>query len=224
MTRSDIPDIVIGRLPIYLRALTRLQQEGHEITSSHELGQRLGISSAQIRKDLSHFGEFGKQGTGYTIKTLSTELQRILNIEQEWRVALVGVGDLGRALARYGGFAHRGFRITHLFDNAPDKVNQHINDLSVYPFEEMVDIIRETGLKIAMIATPADSAQEVADKLVEAGIVAILNYAPIVITVPKGVQIKYIDPGIHLQHMTYRRGALQHTPDDLCDQCERHRD
>jgi redox-sensing transcriptional repressor len=207
MTRSDIPDIVIGRLPIYLRALTRLQQEGHEITSSHELGQRLGISSAQIRKDLSHFGEFGKQGTGYTIKTLSTELQRILNIEQEWRVALVGVGDLGRALARYGGFAHRGFRITHLFDNAPDKVNQHINDLSVYPFEEMVDIIRETGLKIAMIATPADSAQEVADKLVEAGIVAILNYAPIVITVPKGVQIKYIDPGIHLQHMTYYLNA-----------------
>jgi redox-sensing transcriptional repressor len=203
MTRSDIPDIVIGRLPIYLRALTRLQQEGHEITSSHELGQRLGISSAQIRKDLSHFGEFGKQGTGYTIKTLSAELQRILNIEREWRVALVGVGDLGRALARYGGFAHRGFRITHLFDNAPDKVGQSINDLSVHPFEDMVSIIRETGLKIAMIATPADAAQAVADKLVEAGVVAILNYAPIMINVPKGVQIRYIDPGIHLQHMTY---------------------
>jgi redox-sensing transcriptional repressor len=203
MTRSDIPDIVIGRLPIYLRALTRLQQEDHEITSSHELGQRLGISSAQIRKDLSHFGEFGKQGTGYTIKTLSTELQRILNIEREWRVALVGVGDLGRALARYGGFAHRGFRITHLFDNAPDKVGQLINDLSVHPFEDMVGVIQETGLKIAMIATPADAAQAVADKLVEAGIVAILNYAPIVINVPQGVQIRYIDPGIHLQHMTY---------------------
>jgi redox-sensing transcriptional repressor len=203
MTRSDIPDIVIGRLPIYLRALTRLQQEGHEITSSHELGQRLGISSAQIRKDLSHFGEFGKQGTGYTIKTLSTELQRILNIEREWRVALVGVGDLGRALARYGGFAHRGFRITHLFDDAPDKVGQLINDLSVHPFEDMVGIIQETGLKIAMIATPADAAQAVADKLVEAGVVAILNYAPIMINVPKGVQIRYIDPGIHLQHMTY---------------------
>jgi redox-sensing transcriptional repressor len=203
MARSDIPDIVVGRLPIYLRALTRLQQEGHEITSSHELGRRLGISSAQIRKDLSHFGEFGKQGTGYTIKTLSTELQRILHIEREWQVALVGVGDLGRALARYGGFAHRGFRITHLFDNAPDKVGQSIDDLLVYPFEEMVKVIRETGLKIAMIATPADAAQMVADKLVEAGIVAILNYAPIAINVPKGVQIKYIDPGIHLQHMTY---------------------
>jgi redox-sensing transcriptional repressor len=203
MARSDIPDIVIGRLPIYLRALTRLQQEGHEITSSHELGRRLGISSAQIRKDLSHFGEFGKQGTGYTIKTLSAELQRILHIEREWQVALVGVGDLGRALARYGGFAHRGFRITHLFDNAPDKVGQSIDDLLVYPFEEMVGIIRETGLQIAMIATPADAAQAVADKLIEAGIVAILNYAPIVINVPKGVQIRYIDPGIHLQHMAY---------------------
>jgi redox-sensing transcriptional repressor len=186
-----------------LRALNRLQQEGHEITSSQELGRRLGISSAQIRKDLSHFGEFGKQGTGYTIDTLSAELQRILNIQREWRIALVGIGDLGRALARYGGFAHRGFCITHLFDIAPDKVGQMINDLTIHPYEEMVEIIRETGLKIAMITTPADAAQTVADKLIEAGIIAILNYAPIMINVPKGVQVKYIDPGIHLQHMAY---------------------
>src|SRR5690554_7998381 len=116
MRRSDseIPDIVVGRLPIYLRALIRLQQEGREITSSQELGERLGISSAQIRKDLSHFGEFGKQGTGYTVSTLIAELQRILHVDREWEVALVGVGDLGRAIAHYGGFAHRGFCITHL--------------------------------------------------------------------------------------------------------------
>src|SRR5690349_21063006 len=98
MARSDIPDIVIGRLPIYLRALSRLQQEGQEVTSSHELGRRLGISSAQIRKDLSHFGEFGKQGTGYNVASLSGDLQRILNVNHEWQVALIGIGDLGRAL------------------------------------------------------------------------------------------------------------------------------
>src|SRR5688500_3648436 len=114
MARAEIPDIVIGRLPIYLRALDRLQQEGQEITSSHELVRRLGISSAQIRKDLSHFGEFGKQGTGYNVSSLSAELQRILHVDREWPVALVGIGDLGRALAHYAGFTHRGFRISRI--------------------------------------------------------------------------------------------------------------
>ncbi|HEC21316.1 MAG TPA: redox-sensing transcriptional repressor Rex [Chloroflexi bacterium] len=203
MARSDIPDIVIGRLPIYLRALTRLQQEGHEITSSQELGKRLGISSAQIRKDLSHFGEFGKQGTGYNISTLSNELRRILHVDREWRVAVIGIGDLGHALAHYAGFAHRGFRITHLFDNDPAKIGQRVNELEILPYDRMVEIIRQEGLKIAMITTPADAAQEVADLLVEAGIRAILSYAPIVLNVPENVRIQYIDPVIHLQHMTY---------------------
>lgn len=203
MARSDIPDIVIGRLPIYLRALSRLSQEGHEITSSHELGKRLGISSAQIRKDLSHFGEFGKQGTGYTVSTLSAELQRILNVNREWMVALVGVGDLGRALAHYGGFAHRGFRITHLFDADPGKVGQKIDNLEIRSIDEMDDTLQKNGIKVAMLATPADAAQDVTDMLVKAGIKAILNYAPIVVSVPEGVRIQYIDPVIHLQRMAY---------------------
>lgn len=203
MPRSDIPDIVIGRLPIYLRALTRLQNDGHSITSSHELGKRLGISSAQIRKDLSHFGEFGKQGTGYNVATLSAELNRILNVDREWQVALVGAGDLGRALARYGGFVHRGFRITHLFDSDPEKVGQEISGLTIQHADKLVSVIKQEGVKVAMIATPADHAQEAADRLVEAGVKSILNYAPIVISVPEDVRVQYIDPVIHLQRMAY---------------------
>lgn len=203
MARTEIPDIVIGRLPVYLRALRRLEQEGNEITSSHELGKRLGISSAQIRKDLSHFGEFGKQGTGYTVATLSAELQRILKVNREWQVALVGVGDLGRALAHYGGFAHRGFRITQLYDSDSEKIGQIIDGLTIQGMSGMTDNIKKAGLKVAMIATPADAAQDVADLLVKAGIRAILNYAPIVVSVPEGVRIQYIDPVIHMQRMAY---------------------
>ena len=203
MASSDIPDIVIGRLPIYLRALVRLQQEDREITSSHELGQRLGISSAQIRKDLSHFGEFGKQGTGYHVVTLSAELQRILNVNREWKVALVGVGDLGHALARYGGFIDRGFRITHLFDSDASKAGEVVSGMRIQPTEEMQRTVIQAGIKIAMLTTPADAAQEATDLLVEAGVRAILNYAPIVVTVPEGVRVQYIDPVIHLQRMAY---------------------
>lgn len=203
MPRSGIPDIVIGRLPVYLRALVRLQQEGREITSSQELGERLGISSAQIRKDLSHFGEFGKQGTGYTVETLAAELERILHVDQEWEVALIGVGDLGRAIAHYGGFADRGFCITYLFDNDPEKVGQELAGITIRSVEEAPQIIKDNGVQIAMLTTPAGSAQELADKLIDAGIKAILNYAPIVLSVPKDVRVQDIDPVIQLQRMAY---------------------
>lgn len=203
MNRFDIPDIVIGRLPLYLRSLTRLQQEGLAITSSHELGRLLGISSAQIRKDLSHFGEFGKQGTGYNISTLIGELQRILHGDREWKVALVGVGDLGRALAHYGGFVNRGFRITHLFDTDPAKIGQKIDTLEILPGSQIERTIKEAGIKVAMIAAPLDEAQAVADLLVKAGVQAILNYAPITLLVPEGIRVQYIDPVVHLQRMVY---------------------
>lgn len=200
---STIPDIVIGRLPLYLRALTRLAQEGVEVTSSHELGQRLGISSAQIRKDLSHFGGFGKQGTGYQITFLIEKLEQVLKVNQEWQVALVGAGSLGNAISHYKGFQHRGFRVTCVFDTDPNKIGKVIGDLVVQPFSEMADTIRQRNIKIAMLAVPAEHAQKVADLLVEAGIRAILNYAPINLSLPNGVQVQYIDPVIHLQRMTY---------------------
>jgi redox-sensing transcriptional repressor len=200
---SHIPDIVIGRLPVYLRALTRLIQEGQEVTSSHELGQRLGISSAQIRKDLSHFGGFGKQGTGYQIAFLVDQLRQVLKVNREWEVVLVGAGDLGSALAHYKGFGDRGFRIAHVFDNSSEKVGKKIGGYMVEPIATMQKVIQESGIKLAMIAVPAEFAQTVADQLIEAGIRAILNYAPINLNVPSSVHVQYIDPVLHMQRMTY---------------------
>ena len=198
-----IPDIVISRLPVYLRALERLSAEGFDVTSSQELGRRLGISSAQIRKDLSHFGGFGKQGTGYRIPFLKEQLRQVLKVEREWEIVLVGAGDLGAAVARYRGFADRGFHITCVFDSAPDKVGKAIGHFVIQPMDELVDTVRGRGIKIAMVAVPAEHAQEVADRLIEGGVQAILNYAPINLKTPETVRVQYIDPVLHLQRMTY---------------------
>lgn len=200
---SNIPDIVIGRLPIYLRALNRLASEGMAITSSHELGQRLGISSAQIRKDLSHFGGFGKQGTGYQIEFLQEKLRKVLHVDSEWEVALVGVGDLGKAIAHYRGFADRGFHISCAFDSAPEKVGQRVDGFVVQPIDQLQATIQTRGIRLAMIAVPAEFAQSVANMLVSAGIRGILNYAPINLAVPENIHVQYIDPVVGLQRMTY---------------------
>jgi redox-sensing transcriptional repressor len=203
MTSNEVPDIVVGRLPIYLRALTYMAEEGWEITSSQELGAKLGISSAQIRKDLSHFGEFGKQGTGYEIAYLRDQLKRILHVEHTRPVALVGYGDLGHALANYGGFTAKGFEIVAVFDNDPNKIGYRVAGKEVMDVAELPRVIREKGIKIAIVAVPSAAAQPVVDILVEAGVKAILNYAPINISVPPDVQVQYIDPAAHLQHMTF---------------------
>lgn len=203
MPERIVPDIVIGRLPRYLQALERMLQEGIETTSSQALGQRLGISAAQIRKDLSHFGEFGKQGTGYSVAFLIEQLRNILNLNRTWDLALVGVGDLGSALARYQGFTNRGFRIVLAFDNDPQKIGKTIGNLIIHDSAHMAEMIRQAGVKIAMLTVPASAAQEVTNTLVEAGIRAILNYAPINLIVPEGVIVDYIDPILKLQHMTF---------------------
>ncbi len=197
-----IPDIVIGRLPIYLRALNQLVQQGKTITSSHELGQRLGISSAQIRKDLSHFGEFGKQGTGYQISHLQAQLKQILQVDREWQMVVVGAGDLGRAIAHYRGFVSRGFRVAAAFDSDPSRLGKS-GDVEVLHTSQMSAFISQHRIKIAMLAVPAEHAQAVCDQLVAAGIRAILNYAPITLNVPNEVHVQYIDPVMHLQRMTY---------------------
>ncbi len=198
-----VPDIVVGRLPLYLRTLIRLEEEGKIVTSSQELATRLGFSSAQIRKDLSHFGEFGKQGTGYNIAYLMQQLKNILNLDAMWDVALVGVGDLGHALARYGRFVPKGFRIAALFDADPRKIGTRVNDIPVQNSEHIVESIKQAGIKIAILAVPLSVAQETADRLVEAGIQAILNYAPTTLIVPDNVRVQNIDPIAHLQKMTY---------------------
>jgi redox-sensing transcriptional repressor len=200
-----IPDIVIGRLPVYLRALNFLVAEGRQVTSSQELGDRLGISSAQIRKDLSHFGEFGKQGTGYDIGFLRQQLSEILKVDRMWDVALVGAGNLGKAVADYPGFAGKGFNITAIFDNDPAKIGQimGVNQVKVQSVSELAATLQERGIVIGIIATPAEFAQATARTMVDAGVKSILNYAPITIMVPTGVRVQYIDPVVGLQRMTY---------------------
>ena len=203
MRTSPVPDIVVGRLPLYLRALTQMQAEGKEITSSQELGERLGISSAQIRKDLSQFGEFGKQGTGYNIGYLGEQLKSILKVDRVWDVVLVGVGDLGRAVANYAGFLDRGFRIRAVFDNNPAKIGKQVGEFKIRDAVEISGEIQSHDIQVAMLTVPSSQAQKVADKLVEAGIRAILCYAPTSISVPSTVRVQYIDPVLHLQGMTY---------------------
>jgi redox-sensing transcriptional repressor len=203
MCAATVPDIIIGRLPLYLRALCEMATEGKEITSSQELGSRLGISSAQIRKDLSQFGEFGKQGTGYNIDFLIDQLRRILHVHQIWDVALIGAGDLGKAIAHYGGFLDRGFQIVAVFDNDPQKVGQTVGKFIVKDTSHMQEEIQANKIRVAMLAVPASEAQSIADDLVNAGVQAILSYAPTSLKVPKNVRIQYIDPVLHLQRMTY---------------------
>jgi len=203
MNADKIPDIIIGRLPIYLRALQRMADKGIQTTSSQELGERVGISAAQIRKDISQFGEFGKQGTGYRISFLMDKLREILKIDRIWDVAVVGAGDVGHAIARYQGFVNRGFRVVMVFDSDEAKVGQQIGDFVVQDTSGMIEAIQKAGVKVAMLSVPASAAQEVTNMLVKAGVKAILNYAPISLTVPEDVRVQHIDPATHLQRMTY---------------------
>lgn len=202
-SEKTIPDIVIGRLPLYLRALQRMVQEGRQVTSSQELGERLGISAAQIRKDLSQFGEFGKQGTGYQIEFLMEKLREILQVDRVWDMAVVGAGDVGSAVARYQGLQDRGFRVVMVFDNDPNKIGTEVGSFTVRDSANLKQAIQEAGIKVAMITVPATHAQEVVDQLVDAGVKALLNYAPLNLIVPPGVRVQHIDPAIHLQRMTY---------------------
>jgi redox-sensing transcriptional repressor len=203
MPRNNVPAIVIGRLPLYLRMLTFLEMEGKSITASQELADRLGLSSAQIRKDLSYFGEFGKQGTGYNIAYLQRQLRHILKIDRVWDIALIGAGNLGRALANYAGFESHGFRLAAIFDNAAKKVGTKVGELQVQDVAELPRVVREKRLQIAVLAVPAEIAQSVADQLVALGVRAILNYAPITLSVPSKVKVYYLDPVVGLQSMTY---------------------
>ncbi len=203
MNAEKIPDIIIGRLPIYLRALQYLADKGVQTTSSQELGEIIGISAAQIRKDISQFGEFGKQGTGYSIPFLIERLRDILKVNRVWDVVIVGMGDMGHALARYNGYADRGFQIVMAFDNDPDKIGQKAGGLEILSASTMMEKIKQNKIKIAIIATPASTAQAATEQLVKAGIKSILNYAPISLNVPKDVHVQYIDPVAHLQRMTY---------------------
>lgn len=206
MRSSKAPDIVVGRLPVYLRVLNYLIAEGRQITSSQELGDRLGISSAQIRKDLSHFGEFGKQGTGYNVVFLRDQLKNILNLDHDWAVVLIGAGDLGHALAHYQRFATSGFDIVGVFDNDPEKIDGPLGRFTVRDIVDLPDVIQEYNVKMGIIAASTESARDVANLLIENGVKSILTYAPVTLMVPLGVRVQYIDPVARLEHMAYYAG------------------
>ncbi|HEX2909957.1 MAG TPA: redox-sensing transcriptional repressor Rex [Chloroflexia bacterium] len=203
MKDMEIPDIVIRRLPIYARSLSYLASEGVTTVSSSELGARIGVTAAQIRRDLSYFGEFGKQGKGYNVQFLLNQIRDILHLEQQWGVALVGTGHLGEAIAHYGGFRDKGFEIVALFDADERKVGQEVNGYTVNHYTKIPEIVGEMGLQVAIVAVPAFAAQEVVDLLVSAGVKAILNYAPVSLQVPPDVRTRNIDPVGLLQSMTY---------------------
>ncbi|HMO56816.1 MAG TPA: redox-sensing transcriptional repressor Rex [Roseiflexaceae bacterium] len=204
MERLDSPpDVVIRRLPLYARSLRYLLEEGTTSVSSQDLGERINVTAAQIRKDLSYFGEFGKQGIGYDVEKLLSQIEDILGLTQEWPVALIGIGHLGEAIARYEGFRQQGIRIAALFDNNPDKIGHEVNGMRVAGLDQLNSIIHTHKIQMAILAVPAGHAQEVADVLVAVGIRAILSYAPTVLQVPDGVWVRYIDPIAVLHSLTY---------------------
>ena len=199
----EIPEVVIGRLPVYYRLVSRWHAEGRTVVSSQELGDALGVTPPQIRKDLSYFGRFGKQGRGYSVERLADELRRILGLEQRWRLVLVGVGRLGRAIASYRGFEPQGFDIVALYDADASVIGTGVGEQTIRDVRLMTDGLREDRADIGIVAVPAEHAQEVTTTLVEAGVLAILNYAPRAVQVPKTVHLQQIDPVIALQSMTY---------------------
>ncbi|HEY2948222.1 MAG TPA: redox-sensing transcriptional repressor Rex [Micromonosporaceae bacterium] len=211
----DLPEATVARLPEYLRALHHLAESGHDTVSSEGLANAAGVNSAKLRKDLSHLGSYGTRGVGYDVGLLIDQIEFVLGLTQRRAVALVGVGNLGHALAGYAGFANRGFRISALFDADPGRVGEHIGDLVVQHIDDLPELVEAEGIAIAVIATPASAAQSVADRLVAAGVTSILNFAPCVLSVPEGVDVRKVDLAIELQILSFhehRKAALTALP------------
>lgn len=198
-----IPERTVTRLSIYLRCLEELEADGLASVSSRQLAERFGLNSAQVRKDLAYFGQFGVRGLGYHIVELKHNLERILGLKQDWEVALVGVGNLGSALMAYRGFGQRGFKLALAFDADPVKSGRVIEGVEIQEAARMVATIRRRRVKIAVLAVPAAAAQGVADLLVEAGITAILNFAPAQLAVPERVKVQNVDLAVLLKTLSY---------------------
>ena len=200
---GEVPEVVISRLPQYVRILSQLLESGASVTNSQQLGEQLQVTPAQIRKDLSYFGRFGKQGRGYVVRDLLRELKQILGLNSEWNVAVVGVGRLGNAILNYPGFNPDGFHLVAAFDNNLTNVGRRVGGVSVQPMGEMAQTVAERDISIAIVAVPSAHTQTVIDQLVECGVRAILNYAPVNAQVPDGIRVRSIDPVLALQSMTY---------------------
>jgi redox-sensing transcriptional repressor len=202
-TRREIPDATVARLPEYLRALTDFAERGTKSVSSEELATAAGVRSTQLRKDLSHLGSYGVRGVGYDVETLALEIARALGLTEDWPVAIVGMSNLGHALASYSGFVTKGFRIVALFDDDPVLVGERVVDIAIRPLAELDAKHAVDPISIGVIATPAPAAQAVCDRLVETGITSILNFAPAVLTVPEGVDVRRVDLSTELQILAF---------------------
>jgi redox-sensing transcriptional repressor len=206
-----IPEATVARLPLYLRSLVEMAERNVHTVSSEQLAEAAGVNSAKVRKDLSYLGSYGTRGVGYDVEYLIYQIRRELGLEQAWPVVIVGVGNLGRALANYDGFEERGFRVAALVDADTSKVGQPIGNLTVEHTDDLERIVKEHGIAIGVIATPAPAAQEVCDRLVAAGISAILNFAPALLQVPPGVSLRKVDLSTELQILSFheqRRAAV----------------
>jgi redox-sensing transcriptional repressor len=199
----QVPKAVVSRLSLYLRELQHLVRDGHETTSSSQLGTLLGFSDAQVRKDLAYFGHFGHPGIGYRSAELISAIRRILGTDRDWPVVIIGTGNLGRALLGYKGFSHQGFRIVAAFDVDPAKVGSTIEGVSVLHINDLADVVQQNQIKLGLIAVPAATAQAVSDRLVAAGVEGIVNFAPVTLVLPPGVSLVGVDLAIELEQLSF---------------------
>jgi redox-sensing transcriptional repressor len=199
----DVPGVVVSRLSLYLRELQHLLRAGRSTVSSSQLGKLLGFTDAQVRKDLAYFGHFGHPGVGYRCEELVAEIRRILGTDRQWTVTMVGVGNMGRALLRYKGFAAQGFRIVAAFDVDPRVAGSKIEGVPVYSQERLSEIVKQEGIQLGMITVPAAQAQDVAERLVAAGIVGILNFAPVALSLPADVPLVGVDLTTELEQLAF---------------------
>jgi len=203
LKRKSIPEPTIARLPRYLRSFAEFNQQKKLVISSKELAAVSSINPAQVRKDLAYFGQFGQRGVGYDVNTLDSKMREILGLHKVWKLALIGAGHLGTALLQYGGFSKAGFRVEAAFDVDPSKVGWELEGVRIWATPAIRQVVREKKIEIGIIAVPASQAQRVADELVDAGIRAILNFAPCVLSVPKSVLVRGVDLASELEHLTY---------------------
>ncbi|MFF3783717.1 redox-sensing transcriptional repressor Rex [Streptomyces sp. NPDC001933] len=219
-TRSrGIPEATVARLPLYLRALTALSERSVPTVSSEELAAAAGVNSAKLRKDFSYLGSYGTRGVGYDVEYLVYQISRELGLTQDWPVVIVGIGNLGAALANYGGFASRGFRVAALIDADPAMAGTPVAGIPVQHADELEQIVGDNGVSIGVISTPAGAAQQVCDRLVAAGVTSILNFAPTVLSVPDGVDVRKVDLSIELQILAFheQRKAGEETAEGSSD-------
>ena len=214
-TLKGIPDATVARLPVYLRALNQLAEQRIDTISSGALAEAAGVNSAQLRKDLSYLGSYGTRGVGYDVAYLIHQVRRELGLTQHWPVLIAGAGNLGTALANYSGFYSHGFRVVGLIDTSPDLVGKRIHGLVISDLTELEEVVADTGAVIAVIATPAEAAQAVADRLVYLGVTSILNFAPTVLVVPEGVNVRKVDLGQELQILAYHEQRKTHDSSQL---------